>query len=135
MARDDRLATGAATTFVGSEIVQSDVVGDGPIRGLIATLQSRIVTPQPGDAAPLLAHWLYWPALYAARRRRAGRPPPPRCQHSAQRPAAPDVAGSDIAFHRPLRIGAAITRRSTIADLTEKHGRSGRLLFAPSIMR
>jgi 3-methylfumaryl-CoA hydratase len=38
-------------------------------------------------------------------------------------------AGSEVAFHRPLRIGAAITRRSTITDLTEKHGRSGRLLF------
>jgi 3-methylfumaryl-CoA hydratase len=38
-------------------------------------------------------------------------------------------AGSQFEFHRPLRIGDAITRRSTIADVTEKSGRTGRLVF------
>jgi 3-methylfumaryl-CoA hydratase len=38
-------------------------------------------------------------------------------------------AGSDINFHRPLRIGTAITRHSKIGDVTEKLGRTGRLMF------
>ena len=38
-------------------------------------------------------------------------------------------AGSRLQFHAPLRIGDAITRVSTIDDVTEKSGRTGRLVF------
>ena len=38
-------------------------------------------------------------------------------------------AGSELTFHRPLRVGDAITRVSTIEDVTEKSGRSGPLVF------
>ncbi len=127
MAREQR--TAAEPTWIGRELAATDVVGAGPIRGLIATLESRDVTPQPGDATPLLAHWLYalpytpladtGPDGHA---RRGGLAPP----------AAPPRrmwAGSDITFHRPLRIGDEITRRSTVGSVTEKEGRTGRLMF------
>lgn len=38
-------------------------------------------------------------------------------------------AGGAFRFHAPLRIGDAVTRRSTITDVALKHGRSGPLLF------
>lgn len=38
-------------------------------------------------------------------------------------------AGSRIAFHRPIAIGDAIERISTIAAISEKNGGSGRLIF------
>jgi 3-methylfumaryl-CoA hydratase len=38
-------------------------------------------------------------------------------------------AGSDFAFHEPLRVGDALSRTSTIVDIKEKTGRSGGLLF------
>jgi 3-methylfumaryl-CoA hydratase len=38
-------------------------------------------------------------------------------------------AGSQFEFHAPLLVGDAVERTSTIADVTEKSGRSGRLVF------
>jgi 3-methylfumaryl-CoA hydratase len=38
-------------------------------------------------------------------------------------------AGSRLAFHHPLAIGAAVTRTSRIASITEKEGSGGRLVF------
>jgi 3-methylfumaryl-CoA hydratase len=38
-------------------------------------------------------------------------------------------AGSQLAFHQPLRVGDSVERRSTIEDITEKAGRSGPLVF------
>jgi len=127
MAREQRRAE--APTWIGREISTTEVVGDGPVRGLIATLESREVAPQAGDSLPLLAHWLYGlsytPLADAGpdgHARRGGLAPPVA-------PPRRMWAGSDISFHRPLRIGATFTRRSTVGDVTEKEGRSGRLMF------
>src|SRR6185503_14066668 len=38
-------------------------------------------------------------------------------------------AGSRIRFERPMRVGEAITRRSTISDVKVKEGKSGVLVF------
>ena len=38
-------------------------------------------------------------------------------------------AGGRFAFTRPLRVGDAVTRRSTIERVDAKHGRSGALVF------
>jgi 3-methylfumaryl-CoA hydratase len=38
-------------------------------------------------------------------------------------------AGGRIEFRRPIPIGAAIRRRSTLIDVTPKHGASGELMF------
>ena len=38
-------------------------------------------------------------------------------------------AGSQFEFHRPLRVGDAVSRTSTIENVTEKSGRTGPLVF------
>ncbi len=38
-------------------------------------------------------------------------------------------AGGEMRFHQPLRIGDLVTRKSRIADVTVKHGKSGILCF------
>jgi 3-methylfumaryl-CoA hydratase len=38
-------------------------------------------------------------------------------------------AGSQFEFHQPLRLGDAVERSSTIADVKVKHGRTGPLVF------
>ena len=38
-------------------------------------------------------------------------------------------AGSQFQFHEPVRVGDAVTRVSTIHDVTEKSGRTGPLVF------
>ncbi|MFG5409779.1 MaoC family dehydratase N-terminal domain-containing protein [Piscinibacter sakaiensis] len=38
-------------------------------------------------------------------------------------------AGGRLSFHHPLRVGDELTRRSHIADVAVKHGRSGPLVF------
>lgn len=38
-------------------------------------------------------------------------------------------AGSDLKFHAPLQLDCNITRSSSVESLTEKRGRSGRLVF------
>ena len=38
-------------------------------------------------------------------------------------------AGGRFEFHRPLRVGEAIRRTSTIADVSHKEGRTGPLIF------
>ena len=38
-------------------------------------------------------------------------------------------AGGTLKFHQPIPVGAALERRSTIADVTVKEGRSGKLVF------
>ena len=38
-------------------------------------------------------------------------------------------AGSRIQFLRPLRVGDAISRRSTVVDIVTKDGRTGPLYF------
>ena len=38
-------------------------------------------------------------------------------------------AGGRLRFHAPLHVGEAISRTSTIADVTLKQGRSGRMVF------
>jgi len=82
-----------------------------------------------GRTAPPLAHWACFPeiALQSAlgedgHPRRGGFLPP------VTLPRRMWAAGS-IEWHRPPAIGAMLRRRSTVADVTVKRGRSGDLVF------
>lgn len=82
-----------------------------------------------GDAMPHLHHWLYfWDVK------------PPSGLGSDGHPAKggflPPVplprrmwAGGRLDFRLPLMLGASVTKTSTITAITEKSGRSGRLVF------
>ncbi len=115
--------------WIGRETLAHDVVTPGPVRGLLATIASTDIEPAAGSAAPILAHWLYF-LPYApladvgpdGHPKRGGFMPPiplPRRMW----------AGSRLEFLKPLRVGAAVTRRSVIGDVKEKSGRTGALVF------
>ncbi|HUD30253.1 MAG TPA: MaoC family dehydratase N-terminal domain-containing protein [Novosphingobium sp.] len=84
---------------------------------------------RPGDALPLLDHWLhFWDVKPPSGLGVDG--------HPAKGGFLPPVAlprrmwaGGRLAFHRPLLLGQAVTRTSTITAVTEKTGRSGTLVF------
>ena len=108
---------------------RTDVVTTAPLAALSALLDRDDPAPREGDAAPPLAHWLYFLPTY--RQSEAGPD-----GHAARGGFLPPVplprrmwAGSRLEFPRPMRVGAEISRRSTIQDVSVKQGRSGTLVF------
>ena len=114
--------------WIGRTAKAGDVLHAERVAALWALLELAGETPGHGDPLPPLWHWLYFWAL--PRRSDLGADGHPR---TGILPELPDGrrmwAGSDVTFHRPLAIGAAVTRRSTVTNVTEKAGRGGRLVF------
>jgi 3-methylfumaryl-CoA hydratase len=115
--------------WVGREEERRDVVTAAPLAALSALLDRDEPSPGPGDAAPPLAHWLYFLPRYL---QSAAGPD----GHAARGEFLPPVplprrmwAGSRLEFVRPLRVGAEVVRRSRIASVKSKEGRSGPLVF------
>jgi 3-methylfumaryl-CoA hydratase len=115
--------------WIGRTQLAHDVVTATPFAALSATLDYSPEQPAAGTPLPPLWHWLYFLPLYResevghdGHAKRGGFLPPvalPRRMWAA----------SELDFHEPLRVGDSITRTSTIADVTEKSGRSGALVF------
>jgi 3-methylfumaryl-CoA hydratase len=117
------------TAWVGRAEERLDTVTAAPLAALAALLDRDEPRPRDGDAAPPLAHWLYF--LPAYRQSEAGPD-----GHAARGEFLPPVplprrmwAGSRLEFHRPLRVGSDVARISRIKAVTPKSGRSGPLLF------
>jgi len=115
--------------WVGRTETREDVVAAAPLASLSALLDRDDPPPREGDAAPPLAHWLCFLPTY--RQSEAGPD-----GHAARGGFLPPVplprrmwAGSRLEFLRPLRVGSRISRRSRIAAVTPKEGRSGALVF------
>src|SRR5262249_60969341 len=85
--------------------------------------------PRLGDELPPLWHWLYF--LPIVRHSELG--PDGHPKRGGFLPPVPLPrrmwAGARFEFHRPLRIGESIVRKSTIADVSTKAGRSGAVVF------
>ena len=100
-----------------------------PYAALSATLDRAPERPPVGTALPPLWHWLYFLPLY--RQSEVG--PDGHAKRGGFLPPVPLPrrmwAGSQLEFNRPLHVGDRISRVSTIADVTEKSGRSGPLVF------
>jgi 3-methylfumaryl-CoA hydratase len=115
--------------WVGRGETREDTVTAAPLVALTGLLDRDDPPPRPGDAAPPLAHWLYFVPSY--RISEAG--PDGHAEKGGFLPPVPLPrrmwAGSRIRFERPLRVGEAITRRSTITEVNVKEGRSGPLVF------
>jgi 3-methylfumaryl-CoA hydratase len=107
----------------------SDTLSLTPIAALAATLDHDSAPVAPGDALPPLWHWLYF--LPVHRQSLVGPDGHPKRGGFLPPVALPRRmwAGSQLAFLRELRAGEAVTRLSTIKDVTHKHGRSGDLVF------
>jgi len=115
--------------WVGKSETRHDVATAVPLVALAALLDRDDPEPRAGDSAPPLAHWLYFLPMY--RQSEAGPD-----GHQLRGGFLPPVqlprrmwAGSRLEFLRPLEVGAAIERRSTIREVTPKQGRSGPLVF------
>jgi 3-methylfumaryl-CoA hydratase len=115
--------------WIGRSETTGDEVRAAPVAALSATLDRDDPAPRPGDPLPPLWHWLFFLPLHRqseigpdGHAWRGGFLPPVTLPRRMW-------AGGRLRFHRPLRIGAAIRRTSTIVDVTCKSGRSGALVF------
>ncbi len=115
--------------WIGKTETRTDTVTAAPLVALSALLDRDDPAPRAGDAAPPLAHWLYFLPNY--RQSEAG--PDGHATHGTFLPPV-DLprrmwAGSRLEFARPLRVGSQVTRVSRIRDIAAKEGRSGKLVF------
>jgi 3-methylfumaryl-CoA hydratase len=131
MAADDLSSSRLAglKDWIGRTEVRNDTVSAAPLIALSALLDRDDPAPHAGDAAPPLAHWLHF--LPAYRQSEVG--PDGHAVKGGFLPPVPLPrrmwAGSRLEFLRPLRVGAEISRVSTIKDVALKEGRSGALVF------
>lgn len=114
--------------WVGRSETREDVAAVGPIEGLAALLDHETPPWRKGEIPPL-AHWLYF--LAHPRQSEIDIDGHPRRGNFLPPITLPRRmwAGSRISFEAPIPIGAAISRRSSIAAVNEKSGSSGRMIF------
>lgn len=115
--------------WIGRAEEVSDIATATPYAALSATFDREAVRPPVGTPLPALWHWLYFLPLH----KQSEIGPDGHAKRGGFLPPVPLPrrmwAGSQFEFHKPLRIGDAMTRTSTIHDVTEKTGRTGSLVF------
>ena len=115
--------------WVGKTETREDEVTASPVAALAATLDLDAPLPLRGDPLPPLWHWLYF--LPVHRQSEIG--PDGHALRGGFLPPVPLPrrmwAGGRLEFHRPLHVGEKISRRSVIADVQHKEGRTGPLVF------
>jgi 3-methylfumaryl-CoA hydratase len=115
--------------WIGRTELRRDTITAAPLAALSATLDRDDPAPQTGDAVPLLWHWLYFlpttkqSDLAEDGHERLGEFLPPVGNGRRM------YAGGRVEVHRPLRVGDEVERVSRIADIAEKSGRKGSLVF------
>lgn len=115
-------------SWIGRTQEIRDRTATGPLERLAALLDHE-TPPWPSGVVPPLGHWLYF--LPHDRQSELGAD-----GHARRGGFLPPVAlprrmwaGSRITFHAPLPLETDVMRRSTIENVEEKAGRSGRLVF------
>lgn len=122
------LSQDALSEWVGRTTTAEDQLTPAMVRRFRATLDSE-VDREAADAAPQGIHWcVCLPDTPTAGLGVDG--------HPQRGDTLPPIdlprrmwASSEIEFLVPIHVGAAVQRRSTIADIKEKSGSSGRLVF------
>lgn len=118
------------SAWVGRSEMRRDVASAAPLIGLAALLDHDASASPPATVPPL-GHWLYF--LPNARQSAIGDDGHPRRDDAGLLPPVPLPrrmwAGGRIDFLAPIRVGAALTRVTTIAAIAPKRGASGELLF------
>lgn len=125
----EAIDTAHLRSWIGREEIVEDVLTTALAERFCATIGLPLDMARAGNAAPRLVHFcLCQPAVPMDQLGEDG--------HPARGGFLPPVplprrmwAGSDIAFDGDLRIGDTVTRRSRIADVAVKQGRSGTLCF------
>ncbi len=114
--------------WIGKSEEVADVLAAAPAQRMAATLNLPEAFVE-GTPLPPLWHWLYlMPSVRLDRTAGDG--------HAMRGDFLPPVslprrmwAGGRIAFHRPLHIGEKALKKSTVANITNKQGKSGDLVF------
>ena len=109
--------------------VRNDILAPGPARAMLGLLDRDPRAISEGDPLPLGWHWLYFrQPCRASHLARDG--------HEVRGDFMPDVdlprrmwAGGTLRSLRPVALGEPAELRSEIASITEKRGKSGRLVF------
>ncbi len=114
--------------WIGRSEETADIISASPAARLAATLNQPTPFPQ-GAPLPPAWHWLYFLPVVPLTEtdtdghpRRGGFLPPVALPRRMW-------AGGRLVFHQPLHIGERALRKSTVADVSLKHGKSGSLVF------
>jgi 3-methylfumaryl-CoA hydratase len=117
------------TDWIGRQETLNDLIGATPVKALNATLDHPDMEVTSGTPLPPLWHWLYFLPLHRqseigadGHAKRGGFLPPVPLPRRMW-------AGSQFEFRSPVRVGDKVQRTSTIANVTEKAGRTGKLVF------
>ncbi|AUF96874.1 transposase [Pseudomonas sp. 02C 26] len=115
------------TAWINRSEVSHDRISHNLVKRIAATLSEPC--PAPGDALPQLWHWAFFQepvpeaGLGVDGHPATGGFLPPAGKRNRM------WAGSRLEFLSPLKVEAQVSRRSTILNIEEKHGRTGSLLF------
>ena len=117
------------STWVGRSETVHDTITAAPVQALTATLDHPAQSVPAGTPLPPLWHWLYFLPMH----RQSEIGPDGHAKRGGFLPPVPLPrrmwAGSQFEFHAPVCVGDTVARKSTIADVTQKDGRSGKLVF------
>ena len=117
------------TDWIGRSETVHDTVTAAPVVALTATLDHPEAPVPPGTRLPPLWHWLY----FLPRHRQSEIGADGHAKRGGFLPPVPLPrrmwAGSRFEFRAPVRVGDAVARTSTIADVSSKEGRTGKLVF------
>jgi 3-methylfumaryl-CoA hydratase len=115
--------------WIGASQTASETIAPFPSNALAATLDRADPPYAMGSALPPLWHWLHFLPIHALAE---GGPD----GHAARGGFMPPVplprrmwAGSRLSFLKPIWIGEAVERVSTVTKVDSKQGRSGSLVF------
>jgi 3-methylfumaryl-CoA hydratase len=115
--------------WIGRSETVRDHIGSTPVEALDATLDHPPRDVARGTPLPPLWHWLYFLPLH----RQSEIGPDGHARRGGFLPPVPLPrrmwAGSQFEFRAPVRVGDDVERRSTIAGVTTKQGRTGPLVF------
>ena len=115
--------------WIGRSETRQDRIDLARARAMQKLIEDPDAPLNEGDALPPLWHWLYF--WDVARHSDLGPD-----GHATRGGLLPPInlpsrmwAGSRLAFLRPLAMGAYAEQSSTVTEVSEKQGRSGRLVF------
>ena len=115
--------------WIGRSETLHDTIVATPVMALTATLDHPATPVDTGTALPPLWHWLYFLPMH----RQSEIGPDGHAKRGGFLPPVPLPrrmwAGSQFEFRAPIRVGDRVARTSTIADVTSKEGRTGKLVF------
>jgi 3-methylfumaryl-CoA hydratase len=115
--------------WIGRSETVRDEISATPVRQLNATLDHPPLAVERGTALPPLWHWLYFLPLH----RQSEIGPDGHAKRGGFLPPVPLPrrmwAGSQFEFRSPVRVGDEVERTSTIAGVSSKEGRTGKLVF------